>query len=153
MEEKNRTTVTEAETVEEAIECTIWDLIEYMDTLNPNSEEYKECANNAVKLYNSWIDGAKAGMEYADREAQRKHEIEMKKIEERINEIKAKQQQRQHTTEVAISAGVGLLGTVITLIAYGSMFNRGLKFEETGTFTSTTFRNLLGKFKFPGGRH
>lgn len=150
MEEKNRTTVTEAETVEEAIECTIWDLIEHMDTLDPESEEYKECSNTAVKMYNSWIEGAKAGMEYADREAQRQHEIEVKKIEERINDIKVKQQQRQHITEVAVSAGVGLLGTVISLFAYGRMFNRGLKFEETGTFTSTTMRNLLGKFKFPG---
>ena len=150
MEEKSRTTVMEAETVEEALECTIWDLIEHLDTLDPNSEEYKECSATAMKMYNSWIEGARAGMEYADREAQRKHEAEIKKAEKWAEEMKAKQQQKQRTVEVAISAGVGLLGTVITLFTYGKMFNRGLKFEETGTYTSVTMRNLLGKFKFPG---
>lgn len=155
-EEKNRTTVEEAETVEEALEVSIWDLIEHLDTLDPDSEEYKSVANTVINMYDSWIRGAKVGqegvkatMEHEDREAQRKHELEMKKIEERMTELKLKQQQKQHTTEVAISAGVGLLGTIISLIAYGKMFNRGLKFEETGTFTSTTFRNLFGKFKFP----
>lgn len=149
-DEKNRTTVTKAETVEEALEISIWDLIEHLDELDKDSEEYKETSNTIIKMYNGWIEGARAGMEYADREAQRQHEMKIKEIEERINDIKAKQQQRQKIAEVAISAGIGLAGTLISLFAYGRMFNRGLKFEETGTFTSTTMRNLLGKFKIPG---
>lgn len=148
-DEKNRTSVTNAETVEEALEISIWDLIEHLDELDKDSEEYKETSNTIIKMYNGWIEGARAGMEYADRESQRQHEIKMKEIERAIDEIKAKEQNKQKITEVAISAGIGLAGTLISLFAYNRMFNKGLKFEETGTFTSTTMRNLLGKFK-PG---
>lgn len=36
---------------------------------------------------------------------------------------------------------------VLPLMCYGIWMNRGFKFEETGAFTSTTFKNLLNRFR------
>lgn len=44
-------------------------------------------------------------------------------------------------------AGTAIISTVLPLACYGVWFKKGLKFEELGTFTSTTFRNLLSKIK------
>ena len=38
-------------------------------------------------------------------------------------------------------------GTVIAAWFGGSWEKKGFKFEETGTFTSTTFRSLFSRFK------
>ena len=43
--------------------------------------------------------------------------------------------------------GVEAAGIILPLIFYGIWLKRGFKFEETGTFTSTTFRSLFNKFR------
>ena len=43
--------------------------------------------------------------------------------------------------------GVDVAGIILPLIFYGIWLRRGFKFEETGTFTSTTFRSLFNKFR------
>lgn len=45
--------------------------------------------------------------------------------------------------------GVECVGIVSPMIFYGVWMKRGFKFEETGTYTSKTFMNLIGKFKGP----
>lgn len=46
-----------------------------------------------------------------------------------------------------IRIGVDITGVILPLIFYGGWMNRGFKFEETGTFTSATFRNLFQRFR------
>jgi hypothetical protein len=48
--------------------------------------------------------------------------------------------------ERLIKIGLGLLEIGAPLTLYAVFLNRGFKFEETGTYTSTTFRNLFGRF-------
>ncbi len=43
--------------------------------------------------------------------------------------------------------GVAAAELALPLMFYGVWMNRGFKFEETGAFTSTTFRTLFSKFK------
>lgn len=43
--------------------------------------------------------------------------------------------------------GVEAAGIILPLIFYGIWLRRGFKFEETGTYTSTTFRSLFNKFR------
>jgi hypothetical protein len=43
--------------------------------------------------------------------------------------------------------GVEAAGIILPLIFYGIWLRKGFKFEETGTFTSTTFRNLFNRFR------
>ena len=46
-----------------------------------------------------------------------------------------------------IRLGLDVAGLILPLMFYGIWMAKGLKFEETGTFTSTTFRTLFNKFK------
>lgn len=46
-----------------------------------------------------------------------------------------------------IRLGLDVAGLILPLIFYGVWMRRGFKFEEEGTFTSTTFRGLFNRFK------
>ena len=72
----------------------------------------------------------------------------IEKFDARENEQLLKKEQFDHDKKMAlIKIGLETMGIVLPLIFYGMWMKRGLKFEETGTFTSTTFRNLFGKFR------
>ena len=47
----------------------------------------------------------------------------------------------------SIRFGLDVAGLILPLIFYGVWMRRGFKFEEEGTFTSTTFRGLFNRFK------
>ena len=47
----------------------------------------------------------------------------------------------------AVKCGIDIAGITLPLIFYGIWMNRGLEFEKEGSFTSATFKGLLGKFK------
>lgn len=46
-----------------------------------------------------------------------------------------------------IRLGLDVAGLILPLAFYGIWMAKGFKFEESGTFTSTTFRNLFNRFK------
>lgn len=46
-----------------------------------------------------------------------------------------------------IRLGMDIAGLILPMAFYGVWMRRGFKFEETGTFTSITFRNLFSRFK------
>ena len=47
----------------------------------------------------------------------------------------------------AVKYGIDIAGIILPLAFYGVWMNRGLEFEKEGSFTSATFKGLLGKFK------
>ena len=46
-----------------------------------------------------------------------------------------------------LERGIELAGVILPLVFYGVWMKKGLEFEQTGTFTSTTFKTLINKFK------
>lgn len=46
-----------------------------------------------------------------------------------------------------IRLGLDVAGLILPLAFYGIWMYKGFKFEESGTFTSTTFRSLFNRFK------
>ena len=44
--------------------------------------------------------------------------------------------------------GVELFGVAGPLMLYNSWMKKGFEFEQSGTFTSNTFKSLISKFKF-----
>lgn len=46
-----------------------------------------------------------------------------------------------------LQRGIELAGVILPLVFYGAWMNKGLDFEKTGTFTSSTFKTLISKFK------
>ena len=64
-------------------------------------------------------------------------------MEDREKEI---QTERQNLVDY-VKLGAEIAGVVLPLVFYGYWMNKGLKFEETGSFTSDTFRGLIRWFK------
>lgn len=69
----------------------------------------------------------------------------------RIEEIKTETEKAfqldENTLDRYAKIGIAAAELVLPLMFYGVWMNRGLRFEETGTFTSQTFKNLFNRFK------
>ena len=49
--------------------------------------------------------------------------------------------------ERLVKIGIAAAELVLPLMFYAVWFRKGLKFEETGSFTSTTFKGLINRFR------
>lgn len=104
----------------------IENLLENLRNCNPESEQYKAITDRLDTLYRLRI------------------EEDKNTVSCEIEEIKTNNEKFLGYLKVGSEIGLGVLSFV------GAMWfaTRGFKFEETGTFTSTIFRNGMGKFRF-----
>lgn len=112
--------------LDEAIEREIMNLRNY----SVNSEERSDTINSLTQLYKLRIEEEKIEQELAISardEAMKQAELESRARDRLFN----------------IGLQIGLTG--LSLIAYNAWLNRGLKFQETGTFTDPMTRNLLSR--------
>ena len=72
----------------------------------------------------------------------------------KIDEVKSledtkvkKDQMSEEAKDRYFKLGIAAADLIIPLVFYGTWMKKGFKFEETGTFTSTTFRSLFSRFK------
>lgn len=135
--------------------------IEHLQSLQPGDKEHTEVVDTLVKLHKLKIEEQKTIFESTDKkeslEFERKikgDELTLKKQQFELDkETQTKDFQLKDNLEKDskvdryVKVGVEVAGIVLPLVAYGMWYNRGLKFEETGTFTSSMIKNLLGKFK------
>ena len=54
---------------------------------------------------------------------------------------------KDRNKELAVNVFLGLTGVGLPLAFYAYWMNKGFQFEQTGTFTSSTFKNLFKVFK------
>lgn len=101
----------------EMLDKQIEEEIKALGLMSPGTEDYTRQVENIDKLY-------RLKMEEDDR------------IREKENDIKD-----------YIKYGIDAAGIILPLAFYGIWMSKGFKFEQTGTFTSTTFRGLFQKFK------
>lgn len=75
----------------------------------------------------------------------RRVEIEAEKAANDVRKYEADREDQR--IGQLIHTGVALVEIGLPLVCYGHWFRKGLKFEETGSITSSMMRNLLNKFK------
>lgn len=109
----------------ELLEEGIRSQIENLKHIEPGSDDHTKATNSLATLYKLKI------------------EEEFKIREAAIKE----QNQRSENFNSKMKLCIDVAGIVLPLAFYASWMNKGFKFEETGTFTSTTFRGLFQKFK------
>jgi hypothetical protein len=114
-----------------------------LGSLEVGSKEHTAAINNLNTLYRLLIDGAKVDLDYLNQSDgyvmdTRKHQMDGEMREREINN-ELKHQRIRIAIEVA--------GIILPLMFYASWMKRGFKFEETGTYTSSTFRGLFSRFK------
>lgn len=109
------------ENIRKGLDDEIIRAIKDLSGLSPSTPEYEDVVDNIVKLYELKIDEDKSAID------------SRKNFHDKI---------RQY-----IALGVETMGIVLPLIFYERWMRRGLEFEKEGTFTSTTFKGLMSKFR------
>lgn len=129
MDNTNKTKLDER--IEEALDA--------LKDLKPGSKEYESAANHLATLY-------RLDMEETEKERAFQRNCDRDVLETRELELKVAQLEDQKKDRWW-RLGLEAAGLVLPLTFYAIWMRRGFKFEETGTFTSTTFRGLFSKFK------
>ena len=89
--------------------------------VEPRDERRKEIIDELAKLHELKINNEKIHLEFN-------------------NKLKIKK-------DVIFKAGVDVATTIIPLVFYAFWMLKGFEFEETGSYSSTTFKNLFNRFK------
>lgn len=100
--------------------------------LESGSEQKSKAIEDLTKLYRLKID-----------ESKNDDALMIQKQEQKLREDQKAEQVKDRYFRVGIAAAE----LVLPLIFYGVWMSKGFKFEETGTYTSGTFRNLFNRFK------
>lgn len=103
----------------------------------------KEMLNEEIGNQISELAGLEAGTEEKSKAVDDLSKLYKLKIEESKNATELQEKKKDRIFSVV--KDVALAG--IPMIFYAHWMKKGFKFEETGTFTSTTFRGLFNKFK------
>ena len=116
----------------ELMEREIITLIKELSMHQPGTEEFDDITKAIDALY-ATLNKEKSLM------------LEEVKIE---NDLELQQNvNKDNKLLTAVKYGIDIAGIILPLAFYGVWMNRGLEFEKEGSFTSATFKGLLGKFK------
>lgn len=110
--------------------------IENLASLTAGSGEHSTAVESLAKLYKLKIDEDKNSMEYLEKTQSRESDQDFKNA-----------QLRDNIKDRYIRIGTAAADLILPLLFYAVWMNRGFKFEEKGTYTSTTFRGLFNRFK------
>ena len=118
--------------LEEEIKTEIRDL----STLEAGSKEKSTAIEGLAKLYRLRIEETRNEWDFNEKYDSRDSDIQFKKdqIEEQVKDR-------------YFRLGVEAASIILPLMFYTVWMKRGFRFEETGTYTSTTFRGLFNRFK------
>lgn len=135
--------------------------IQDLSKLDPGSAEKSKAVDDLATLYKLKIDETKMELDFDEKQARRKMDKENRLKDDAIKEQQLKEEnsvrerdelirKEQLTEQVKdryIRLGIAAAEIILPLIFYSKWMKKGFKFEETGTFTSTTFRGLFNRFK------
>ena len=135
--------------------------IQDLSKLNPGSAEKSKAVDDLATLYKLKIDETKMELDFDEKQARRKMDKENRLKDDALkeqqlkdensvrerDELIRKEQFAEQVKDRYIRLGIAAAEIILPLIFYSKWMKKGFKFEETGTFTSTTFRGLFNRFK------
>lgn len=138
------------EQIRQALANEILSQLNNLSTLNLGSKEQQTAVENVTKLYRLGLEDVKADTDYDEklyrRDVDAQHEQDELDRQAREEQFK-KDQLAEQIKDRYFRLGIGVAEIVLPLIFYATWMKRGFKFEETGTYTSTTFRGLFNRFR------
>ncbi len=133
----------EEKTIDELLNEEIADEIKALSELEAGSNEKSAAIEDLTKLYKLRIEENKSSWDADDKYNRR---IMDEKSNDKDDEIKQKQLEEQ-VKDRYFKVGIAAAELMIPLMFYGIWMNKGFKFEETGTITSSTFKGLINRFR------
>ena len=131
MEEKN---------IEELLSEEIAAQIEALSDLQSGSKEKSTAIDDLTKLYKLRIEENKSVWDADEKYNRRMMDEESVTKDGDFKDRQIAEQVKDRYFRVGIAAAE-------LLMCYGIWMNKGFKFEETGTFTSSTFKGLINRFR------
>jgi hypothetical protein len=132
-----------ADNIKNLLDEEIVNKIKELPNLNVGSKELSMTINDLAVLYRLRIDENKNDLEAKEKRERREMEERLKTQEENTKLIQLSEQTKDRYTKIGIAAAE----LVIPLMFYGIWMKKGFKFEETGAYTSTTFKGLFNRFR------
>lgn len=114
-----------------------------LSSLEAGSKEKSTAINDLATLYRLKIEETKTELEFDEKRERRFMEINQSDNDARIKRSQLTVDEKDRYFRL----GIEVAGIILPLIFYAAWMKRGFRFEETGTFTSTTFRGLFNRFK------
>lgn len=128
--------------------------LENLNQYEFGSDERKAATNDLATLYKLRLEESKILQDSEIKEKQLAEQIDRQTMEfentktiyEKDSQFREKQLSEQRDDRY-LRVGLEIAAIVIPLMFYRRWMKDGFKFEETGTYTSTTFRGLINKFR------
>lgn len=114
-----------------------------LSSLQAGSKEKSTAIENLETLYRLKIDETKIEIDLDEKRNRRGMDDESAERDIRLKQVQLEEQVKDRYFRIGMEAA----GIILPLVFYAVWMRRGLKFEETGTYTSTTFRGLFNRFK------
>lgn len=125
-----------ADNISEHLDDVIEKRLKEFDYYDLDSENTKQAVETIEKLYKLKIEERKVEGELYEKQKTRENEDDVKN-----KELHEKRVDRW------VNGAITVASTAASLVFYGIWMNKGFKFEETGSFTSTTFKGLFNRFR------
>ena len=129
--------------IKELLNEEIAEEIQALSTLTSGSKEKSTAIDDLTKLYKLRIEENKSVWDADEKYNRRIMDEESVTKDGDFKERQIAEQVKDRYFRVGIAAAELL----IPLMCYGIWMKKGFKFEETGTYTSTTFRGLFNRFR------
>lgn len=131
------------ENINELLDEEIAAEIRSISEMKDGSTEKSKAISDLATLYKLRIEENRNLWEADEKYDRRKMEEEAGLRDEDIKRTQISEQIKDRYFKVGIAAAE----LMIPLAFYGIWMNKGFKFEETGAYTSTTFKGLFNRFR------
>lgn len=131
------------EEIKDLLDEGIKSQIKMISNMDIEDENYSKLVDGLVKFHKLRIEEMKSITDLEDRTYKRETDERTNELDERIRQDQLSEQKKERYIRI----GLDVAGLLVPIMFYSVWMRKGLKFEETGTFTSTTFRGLFGHFK------
>ena len=116
------------------------------EELSMEDKDKTENVSDVINLCKVMIEDDKVKLDNEEKIKKRETDERTLKEARESDEKFKKQQEKNQKWDRRINYGLDAASIGLPLLFYGIWMNRGFWFEETGTYTSQTFRNLFGRF-------
>lgn len=128
--------------------------IQNLKRFSPDDEGKADAIRDLAALHKLRIEEIKAQTDAEEKAQRREMDSEQRKAEliskdtDRTQDEKLQAcQLREQKIDRYVRVGVAAVELMAPLVFYGIWMKRGFKFEESGVYSSTTFRNLFSRFR------
>ena len=116
------------------------------EELSMDDEDKTESVSDVINLCKAMVEDDKVKLDNEEKIKKRETDERTLKEAREADEKFKEQQEKNQKWDRRIKYGLDAASIGLPLLFYGIWMKQGFRFEETGTYTSQTFRSLFGKF-------